>query len=46
MPELIIEDIRENFNFESSEQYNHFNQMAQEFLMRELMEEINSDNEN
>lgn len=46
MLELTIEDIRENFNFENSEQYNSFNQMAQDILMQELMEEINSDNEN
>ena len=46
MPDIIIEDIRQNFNFESSEQYNDFNQLAQEFLMKELMEEINLNDEN
>jgi hypothetical protein len=39
-----IETIRENFQFESTEQYLAFDQMAQEFLVRELMEEINKEN--
>lgn len=44
MSENIIETIREDFQFESTEQYSTFNQMAQEFLVRELMEEINKEN--
>jgi len=44
MPENIIESIRENFQFETDEQYSSFNQLAQEFLIRELMEEINKEN--
>jgi len=35
-----IETIRENFQFESTEQYSAFDQMSQEFLIRELMKEI------
>lgn len=46
MTENIIETIREDFQFESNEQYSTFNQMAQEFLTRELMEELNSDDKN
>jgi hypothetical protein len=42
----IIETIRENFQFESTEQYSTFNQMAQEFLTRELIEELNQDDKN
>lgn len=35
-----IETIRENFQFESTEQYSAFDQISQEFLIRELMKEI------
>ena len=45
MSENIIETIRENFQFESFEQYDSFNQMAQEFLSQELMQEINNENQ-
>lgn len=45
MPENIIETIRENFQFESTEQYSSFNDLAQEFLTRELMQEINNENQ-
>lgn len=41
-----IETIREEFQFESTEQYSAFNEMAQEFLTRELMEELNQDDKN
>lgn len=41
-----IETIREEFQFESTEQYSTFNEMAQEFLTRELMEELNQDDKN
>jgi len=39
-----IETIRENFQFESTEQYSAFDQISQEFLTRELMKEINKEN--
>lgn len=39
-----IETIRDNFQFESTEQYSAFDQMSQEFLVRELMEEIKKEN--
>jgi hypothetical protein len=45
MSENIIETIRENFQFESTEQYSSFNDLAQEFLTRELMQEINNENQ-
>jgi hypothetical protein len=45
MPENIIETIRENFQFESTDQYSAFNDLAQEFLARELMQEINNENQ-
>lgn len=38
-----IETIREEFQFESTEQYLAFNQMSQDFLARELMDELNHD---
>jgi len=41
-----IETIREDFQFESTEQYSAFNQMAQEYLTRELIEELNQDDKN
>lgn len=45
MPELNIENIRENSNFETTQQYQSFNEMAEEFLFRQLMEELNEDAE-
>ena len=45
MPENIIETIRENFQFESTDQYSAFNDLAQEFLTRELTQEINNENQ-
>ena len=45
MTENIIETIRDNFQFESFEQYESFSQMAQEFLTRELIEELNNENQ-
>ena len=45
MLENIIETIRENFQFESTDQYSAFNDLAQEFLTRELMQEINNENQ-
>lgn len=41
----VIEQIRENFNFQSDSQYSDFNLMAQEFLAKELMNEINDTKE-
>ena len=45
MTENIIETIRDNFQFESFEQSESFSQMAQEFLTRELIEELNNENQ-
>lgn len=41
MSAQIVEQIRENFNFQSDSQYSDFNGMAQDFLAKELMNEIN-----
>ena len=38
-----IETIRENFNFESESQYSDFNLMAEDFLAKQLMDELNQD---
>lgn len=46
MTDNTIETIREEFQFESTEQYSAFNQMAQDFLTRELMDELNRDDKN
>jgi hypothetical protein len=45
MSENIIETIRDNFQFESDDQYSAFNQMSQEFLVRQLMSEIDNENQ-
>lgn len=40
--QLTIEQVRENTQFTSDNQYEAFNQMSEDFLFRQLIEEINS----
>lgn len=42
MSTQIIEQIRETFDFQSNAQYSDFNEMANDFLAKELLMELNA----